>query len=149
MTASVQPAFDAEWGARGELYEQRLGFERSRRMNPFGSLRRAGVPLAFGTDAPVTPIAGWATVRAALEHSRPEERMSLVDAFAAATEGGHAAAGEPGAGALQIGRRAAVAVWDVTGFELDPAGLPRLPPDREPRCLALALGDRLIVPRAA
>ena len=41
VTASVQPAFDAEWGGPGELYEQRLG-PRAATMNPFGSLLRAG-----------------------------------------------------------------------------------------------------------
>ena len=32
-------------------------------MNPVRQLHRAGVALAFGTDAPVTPLAGWAMVR--------------------------------------------------------------------------------------
>ena len=29
VVASVQPAFDAAWGAPGELYDQRLGWERA------------------------------------------------------------------------------------------------------------------------
>ncbi len=124
VTASVQPAFDAAWGAPGELYEQRLGPARSAGMNPFGSMHRAGVALAFGTDAPVTPVAGWAMVHAAVRHSRVTERLSAPDAFAAATRGGHRAAGQREAGVLAVGQPAAVAVWDCSGFAFDAAGLP-------------------------
>ena len=73
VVASMQPAFDAAWGRPGELYEQRLGRSRAVAMNRFRSLERAGVRLAFGTDAPVTPLAGWATVRSAVRHWRPSE----------------------------------------------------------------------------
>ena len=41
-----------------DFYETRLGPQRAERMNPLASLHRAGVRLAFGTDAPVTPVAG-------------------------------------------------------------------------------------------
>ena len=54
VVASMQPAFDAAWGSPGELYEQRLGPTRARAMNRLGTLQRSGVPLAFGTDSPVT-----------------------------------------------------------------------------------------------
>lgn len=55
LTASVQPAFDALWGGEEGMYAQRLGVERARTLNPFAALLRAGVPLAFGSDSPVTP----------------------------------------------------------------------------------------------
>lgn len=55
LTASVQPAFDALWGGDEGMYAQRLGVERARTLNPFAALLRAGVPLAFGSDSPVTP----------------------------------------------------------------------------------------------
>jgi predicted amidohydrolase YtcJ len=115
VAASVQPAFDAEWARPGELYETRLGAERAGTMNPFRSLARAGVRLAFGTDAPVTPLAGWAMVRAAVQHSRGDERLSVRDAFAAATEGGHRAAGRSAAGRIGVGWRADLAVWKTSG----------------------------------
>ncbi len=143
VIASVQPAFDAVWGPPGELYEQRLGPARSAGMNPFGTMHRAGVALAFGTDAPVTPVAGWAMVQAAVQHSRAEERLSASAAFSAATRGGHRAARQPEAGTLTVGQPASVAVWDCSGFTFDSAGLPRLEVGREPRCVALAVGDRL------
>lgn len=55
LTASVQPAFDALWGGEDGMYAQRLGAERARALNPFAALLRTGVPLAFGSDSPVTP----------------------------------------------------------------------------------------------
>ena len=36
-------------------------------MNPFAALHAAGVSLAFGSDAPVTPLGPWAAVRAAVD----------------------------------------------------------------------------------
>ena len=69
-------------------------------MNPFGTLAAAGVPLAFGTDAPVTPLTGWGMVRDAVQHSRAPERMALADAFDAATRGAHWAAFADGAGLI-------------------------------------------------
>jgi hypothetical protein len=141
VAASVQPAFDAEWGWPGELYELRLGPERARTMNPFRSLARAGVRLAFGTDAPVTPVAGWAMVRAAVHHSRPEERLSVAEAFAAATEGGHRAAGRVRTGRIAVGWRADLAAWDTAtpdGF------LPSLEPDEPlPDCVLTVAGGRV------
>lgn len=56
LTASVQPAFDAAWGGPDGMYVQRLGAERAAGLNPFAAMLRAGVPLAFGSDAPVTPL---------------------------------------------------------------------------------------------
>lgn len=55
LTASVQPAFDAAWGGPEGMYAQRLGAERAATLNPYAALLRAGVPLAFGSDSPVTP----------------------------------------------------------------------------------------------
>lgn len=55
LTASVQPAFDALWGGEDGMYAQRLGAERARTLNPLAALLRTGVPLAFGSDSPVTP----------------------------------------------------------------------------------------------
>jgi predicted amidohydrolase YtcJ len=145
VVASVQPAFDAAWGRPGELYEQRLG-RRAATMNPFGDLHRAGVALAFGTDAPVTPLAGWATVRAAVRHVRPEQRLPVAVAFDAATRGAHHAARDDSGGVLAVGRPADLAVWDVPEELLEPAsGLPILDTeDPLPTCVATLAGGRVV-----
>ncbi len=137
VTASVQPAFDAAWGGPGELYEQRLG-ARARTMNPFASMLRAGVPVALGTDTPVTPVAGWQLVVDSVRHSRPSERMTVPEAFACATVGGHRSAGDDAAGTLLPGAPAHLAVWEVEAGSADPGtGLPRLGTGEPlPRCTA-------------
>ncbi len=144
VAASVQPGFDAAWGGPGELYGARLGPGRASGMNPYGSLHRAGVPLAFGTDAPVTPVAGWATVRHAVQHWRADERLRVDVAFAAATLGAHRAGRTDDSGTLRPGARADLAVWTLdpsTGVEPG-SGLPSLAPaDPLPTCgLTMAAG---------
>jgi predicted amidohydrolase YtcJ len=144
VTASMQPAFDALWGGAGKLYEQRLGEVRSAQMNRCGSLRRAGVALALGTDSPVTPLAGWETVRAAVLHSRSTERLTVEEAIAAATLGGHRAAGVDDVGLLQPGWRADLAVWEVDRVGT-PSGLPQLDHDTPlPACTATLVAGRQI-----
>jgi hypothetical protein len=145
VVASMQPAFDATWGKSGELYEQRLGPSRARGMNRFGTLERSGVPLAFGTDAPVTPFAGWATVQAAVQHCQPHERLSITSAFDAATRGAHWAAFADNAGTVKVGATASLAVWDVEAAGLEgEAPLPALRGGVLPTCAATISAGQLI-----
>ncbi|MFD7444913.1 amidohydrolase [Streptomyces sp. NPDC059909] len=111
LTASVQPAFDAAWGGDTGMYAQRLGIERARTLNPYAALLRAGVPLAFGSDSPVTPLDPWGTVRAAAFHRTPEHRISVRAAFTAHTRGGWRAIGRDDAGTLVPGAPADYAIW--------------------------------------
>ncbi len=111
LTASVQPAFDAAWGGETGMYAQRLGAERARTLNPYAALLRAGVPLAFGSDSPVTPLDPWGTVRAAAFHRTPEHRISVRAGFTAHTRGGWRAVGRDDAGTLVPGAPADYAVW--------------------------------------
>ena len=145
VVASMQPAFDAAWGKPGELYEQRLGPSRAHAMNRLGTLERSGVPLAFGTDSPVTPLAGWATVRAAVQHWQPRERLSIASAFDAATRGAHWAAFADNSGTIRRGAAANVAVWDAgdSGLE-EPTPLPRLDDGPLPTCAATMSAGKLV-----
>lgn len=114
ITVSAQPAFDAAWGGEGRLYQERLG-SRSLSMNPFASLYSAGVPVCFGSDSPVTPLRPWESVRACLQHSNPEQRISARAAFLGHTRAGWRAAKYPNpmAGQLVPGAPASFAVWEV------------------------------------
>ncbi|GAA2104697.1 amidohydrolase [Microlunatus panaciterrae] len=147
VVASMQPGFDAAWGGPGELYEQRLG-PRYRQMNRLGTLHRRGVRLALGSDSPVTPIAGWATIRDATQHWQQDERLTVTEAFEAATIGGHRAAGDDVSGAMVVGAPAQLAVWDSPDGEplsLDPSGLPELTDQHPlPRCVATLAAGRFI-----
>jgi predicted amidohydrolase YtcJ len=90
----------------------------------------------------------WGWVRAA---TTGEQAVSARAAFAAATRGGHRAAGLDSAGALRPGAPATFAVWRVTGelvvrtpdsrvaaWSTDPRaatpGLPDLEQDASPEC---------------
>ena len=142
VVASVQPAFDAAWGGPGGMYAQRLGVERAATLNPFASMLARGVVLALGSDAPVTPLDPWGSLRAAAWHTRASYRISVRAAFAAHTRGGRRAArdesGQPGV--LAVGAPATYAVWApgplavqapdgrVAAWSTDPrSGTPPLP----------------------
>jgi predicted amidohydrolase YtcJ len=112
MVASVQPAFDAAWGGDAGMYAERLGTERALATNPFADFADAGVALALGSDAPVTPLDPWGGVHAAVDHRTPGSGLRPFDAFDAATHGGwHAARAEHPLGPLGVGAPAHLALW--------------------------------------
>jgi predicted amidohydrolase YtcJ len=113
IVASMQPAFDRIWGGAGQMYEQRLGLARSLASNPMGAMHGAGVPLAFGSDSPVTPLDPWGSVRAAMHHHNPVHRMTDKAAFAAHTKGGWRAVHLDAEGALRPGSPATFAAWST------------------------------------
>ena len=127
VVASVQPLFDAYWGGPDGMYATRLGWARARGMNPFADLATAGVVLALGSDAPVTPVDPWAAVRAALEHRTSASALTAAHTLAAHTVGGYRAAGDrsPLAGRLLPGGPASYAIWDGAGPLDGAAGNPR------------------------
>ncbi|MGJ3191088.1 amidohydrolase [Paenarthrobacter sp. FR1] len=152
ISVSAQPGFDAAWGAPGGLYEQRLG-ARSQTMNPFASFYASGVPITFGSDSPVTPLRPWSSVRACLEHSNSEQRISARAAFLGHTRAGWRASRHrnPLMGQLVPGAPASFAVWEVEelmvqvadsrvqSWSTDPRArtplLPALDTGKDPLCL--------------
>jgi predicted amidohydrolase YtcJ len=111
MVASVQPAFDAAWGGDAGMYVERLG-ARAAACNPFADISDAGVALALGSDAPVTPLDPWGGVHAAVDHRTDGSGLRPFDAFDAATHGGwFAARAEHPDGPLSVGAPASLALW--------------------------------------
>jgi len=161
VVASVQPAFDALWGGPGRLYAQRLGTARAAALNPLADLASAGVPLALGSDAPVTPFDPWGAVRACTSMSGEGQSLSARAAFLAHTRGGWRAARRDGEGVLVPGALATLAVWSVgdlvvqaadarvSSWSTDPrSGTPGLPDLSDgaptPRCLRLLRAGRVL-----
>ncbi|MEH3077019.1 MAG: amidohydrolase family protein [Quadrisphaera sp.] len=160
LVASVQPAFDAAWGGPDGVYAARLGRERALALHPFASLAAAGVPLALGSDSPVTPFAPWEAVRAAAFPHVREHAVSARAAFLASTRGGWRAARRDGEGALVPGGPATLAVWEPssdlvvqapddrfqawsTDVRSGTPGLPDLTPGTPaPRCLRTLVRGR-------
>jgi predicted amidohydrolase YtcJ len=158
--ASVQPVFDAWWGGPEGLYAERLGAERALGMNRFAEMASAGVPLALGSDSPVTPFAPWEALRACAHHRTPAQRISVRAAFLAHTRGAWRAAGRDDGGVLAPGAPATLAVWTpsdllvqspddrLSAWSTDPRsgtpGLPDLAPGVvPPRCLRTVVRGRV------
>ncbi len=166
FTASMQPAFDAAWGGVDGMYSRRLGAERAAALNPFARLAAAGVPLAFGSDAPVTAMDPWAGVRAAAFPHEASSALSPRAAFAAHTRGGWRAIGRTEEGLLRVGAPATFAVWSagevgvdasderVARWSTDPRaavpGLPDVGPGAPlPTCLRTVLRGQTIFQTSA
>jgi predicted amidohydrolase YtcJ len=140
VVASMQPGFDRLWGGGDGMYATRLGTARAAGMNPFALLARAGVELAFGSDAPVTDLGPWTAIRAAAQHRTPASALTARQALAAHITGGHRAAGstDPRAGTLMPGAPASYAIWDTDRLPaLDGGGQP-------PRCLCTVVDGETI-----
>jgi predicted amidohydrolase YtcJ len=120
VVASMQPNFDALWGGEDGMYVQRLGLDRGTKLNPFALLASQGVPIAFGSDSPVTGLNPWATVRAATQHRTPGSAVSARAAFAAATRGAWRAGGarDGSTGTLVPGAPASYAIWEAEHLEV-------------------------------
>lgn len=126
---------------------------------PVATMAAEGVALALGSG----PGGGgpWETVRAAVHHPDPLQRISARAAFAAHTRGGWRAAGAAAQGVLVPGAPAHYAVWEVDellvqapddriqAWSTDPrSGTPGLPDLREqaapPRCLRTVVWGRTV-----
>ncbi len=120
LRASVQPAFDAFWGGEDRLYARRIGVPRALQMNRFASMARAGLVVGAGSDSTVTPLDPFLQMSALRAHHLPDERMSAAEALAAHTVGAHELAGrEKGAGTIEVGKLAHLAVLDRDPLEVD------------------------------
>jgi hypothetical protein len=141
VIASMQPSFDAIWGGPDGMYARRLGPQRAAGLNPFAMLASAGVPLAFGSDSPVTPMNPWQWVRAASHHRTPGSAVSARAAFAASTRGAWRAAGvrDGLTGTLVPGAPASYAVWDTGDLEVAASGDAVQRWSTDPRSLVPAL----------
>lgn len=154
LIASVQPAFDSTWGGPHGMYANRLGLERAGRLNPLAALAAAGVPLALGSDSPVTTVDPWGALRAASYPRFSEHALSPRAAMTAHCRGGWRAARSDadGSGVLAPGHPASYAIFAAGQLGVDApngrlaqwstderAGVPGLPdlvPGTDlPRCL--------------
>jgi predicted amidohydrolase YtcJ len=142
VVVSGQPAFDAAWGGPDGMYADRLGPERALAANPWRAFLDAGIPLAFGSDSPITPFDPWGGVRAAARHHNPDARVTAAQAYAAHTAGGWYAAGRDTDGGLRPGAEATFAVWDV-----ERADLPDVLTRAAPECVRTVVSGQTVYAR--
>jgi predicted amidohydrolase YtcJ len=122
LAISVQPAFDAEWGQPGALYEQRLGTYRAAPMNPFGTLISRGLEVGAGSDSPITSLDPMYGLWGLESHHDPGQRMGREDSIRLFTIGSARLAHlENKKGSLAPGKQA-----DFAAYEADPFTAPDL-----------------------
>ncbi|MDM8166399.1 8-oxoguanine deaminase [Roseovarius sp.] len=99
---------------------------------PVRAMRDAGVPVGLGVDGSASNDAGNIALEARqamlLQRvARGADAMSAREALEIATRGGADVLGRPDCGRIEVGKRADIAVWDVSGVESagswDPAAL--------------------------
>jgi predicted amidohydrolase YtcJ len=107
VSASVQPAHLLD---DREVTEQ-CWPDRADRCFPFRSMLAAGVELAFGSDAPVSPLDPWHAMAAAVHRGRdeeppwnPAEALSPAEALGASVDG---------QGTVGVGSRADLVLLDA------------------------------------
>ena len=89
---------------------------------PVRQMRDAGVKVGLGVDGSASNDAGnlMAEARQALllqRVSRGADAMSAREALEIATLGGAQVLGRPDCGSLEVGKRADIALWDMSGLE--------------------------------
>ncbi len=133
VVASMQPIHIADDVKTAEKYWG----QRSRFAYPIHSLLAQGIPLAFGSDAPVAeanPLKGifsavWRKFKFDLTEPswNPQEAISVWQAFQAFSKGvAHAAMGDTFLGELSPGKFTDFIVLDKNLFNADPADFKKL-----------------------
>jgi predicted amidohydrolase YtcJ len=123
LRISVQPAFDRLWGGDSGLYARRIGASRSRSMNRFGSMLRAGLELGAGSDSTVTPLDPFLQMASLRAHHVAGESIDPHQALWLHTAGAHGLAPPTG---LQAGLLAAdiPSPADLAWLDRDPVSSP-------------------------
>ncbi|MCL5036205.1 MAG: amidohydrolase [Chloroflexi bacterium] len=119
---SVQPEFAHLWGGEGGLYEARLGKDRSRRSNPFGTYLEKGITLGAGSDSDVCTMDVMSGISSAVNRAYAEESISIMDTIKLYTsEAAKLAFMERETGRLLPGMRA-----DIVVLSENPLSSPRI-----------------------
>jgi predicted amidohydrolase YtcJ len=116
ITASVQPTHALDDRDVSQLWWA----DRTDRLYAFRAMLDAGVPLALGSDAPVSPLDPWLAIAAAVHRSgddrpawHPEQAITVAEALASSTDG---------QGTLAPGSRGDVVLLDADPLTTDGAG---------------------------
>jgi predicted amidohydrolase YtcJ len=123
VIASMQPYHADPAPNLLEIWVQQVGAARASRGWAWGSIRRAGGRLAFGSDWPVVSLDPRLGLNMAVNRTTPsgepgggwlpQERLPVADALAAYTAGGaYAEFAEADKGSLQPGLLADLTIWD-------------------------------------
>ncbi|MDH6291955.1 amidohydrolase [Rhodococcus opacus] len=128
VSANIQALWACSSDDMRGLVLRVLGDERYQAQFPFGDLVRAGVPLAMGSDWPVSTPDPWQAIHVAVTRQRPgdvdtqplatTQALSLETALAAYTSGAARVSHLQNCGQIAVGMNADLAVTDVNPFDV-------------------------------
>ena len=127
-TANVQALWACNSNQMSELNLPIVGEERFQQQYPFATMAAAGVPMAMGSDWPVSTPDPWQAIHVAVTRVEPGDRrfpplgrgeeLTLQQALAAYTSGSARVTHHDGRGVLEVGAPADLAVADRNPFDL-------------------------------
>ena len=115
----MQTAFD-NWRQEPAAYTERLlGKERSAALNPVRAFLERGCLVSFGSDAPCTAPDPITWLYKAVNHSNPDQAVTIRQALRMATYNGYCASfDEQERGSLEPGKIADMAILSADPYEL-------------------------------
>lgn len=117
---SLQPAFDYFWGGSNGMYAERLGVKRTKRIKPCRQIIDSGCLIIGGSDSDVTPIDPMLGVHAAVNHSNPDQRISVEEALKMFTiNGAKAIFKENEKGSIEKGKLADFVVISENPYQIN------------------------------
>ncbi len=133
----MQIAFD-NWRQEPQEYTERLlGKARNAALNPIRSFLELGCLVSFGSDAPCTAPDPIVWLYKAVNHSNPDQAVSIREALRMATYNGYRASfDEKERGSLEAGKIADMVILSGNPYETAPERL------RELKAEQLILGGR-------
>lgn len=112
VVVAMQPAFEHYWGGPDGMYAARLG-DRWRSTNRLRTILDAGVRIAGGSDANVTPPDPLLGMHAAVNHPNAEQRVTPAEALRMMTlDAAYAAFNDNRHGSIEAGKEASFVVLD-------------------------------------
>ena len=114
----VQSAFIG-WKQEPDSYlEEILGTERASRLNPIKTFADNGIVVSFGSDAPCTEPDPIQWIHRAVNHSNPDERITVQHALRMATyNGAYTTFDEKERGSLEVGKVADMVILSENPYE--------------------------------
>ena len=115
----VQSAFIG-WKQEPDSYlEELLGTERASHLNPIKTFADNGIVVSFGSDAPCTDPDPIQWIHRAVNHSNPDERVSIQQALRMTTyNGAYTTFDEKERGSLEAGKIADMVILSDNPYEV-------------------------------
>ena len=123
----MQVAFDNWRQEPAEYTERILGRERNEALNPVRTLKELGCTIGFGSDGPCTDPNPIVWLHKAVNHSNPNERVSVQDALRMSTYNGYRMSfDDKERGSLEAGKTADMVILSQNPYTVAPEELIKL-----------------------